>query len=128
MTFKFKVLSKGINSEEEAPTGRFSKDDDTGSLSLFSITGASGISWEKNGNEPLDGWLYGTLEDGRAKFTAYIYSDLRTAYVGNFEGKMMVEAKATRISQARYYRVSQKVSDLGWVDLDLTYSTILLGQ
>ena len=27
-----------------------------------------------------------------------------------------------------YYRVSQKVSDLGWVDLDLACSTTLLGQ
>ena len=26
------------------------------------------------------------------------------------------------------YRVTQKVSDLGWVDLDLECSTILLGQ
>ena len=96
------VLSKRINSKDETSTGQFNKDDDTGSLSLFSTTGPTGIVWEKFGNEALDGWLYGHLKDDRVKSIAYIYSDLRTAFVGDFEGKTMVEARATRISQIRY--------------------------
>ena len=37
------------------------------------------------------------------------------------------ENRALR-QQASMYRVTQKVSDLGWVDLDLEYSIILLEQ
>ena len=94
---------QGKNSTDRVLTAQFSKnEDDTGSLSPKSIRGGSGIKWEKIGNDPLDGWLYDDQMDDRAPITAYIYSDLRTAYVGLFEEKVMVEARASRVSHTRY--------------------------
>ena len=85
---------------DRAPTGQFSHGE--GSLSPKSITSSSGITWKKFGNDPLDGWLYDDQMDDREPITAYIYSDLRTACVGLFEEKVMVEARASRVSQSRY--------------------------
>ena len=117
------LINSTVLGQEGPPIGRFSKDDDLGSLSLDFMTSGSGILWEKFGDEPLDGWLYGQVEDGtdgnrRVKFIAYIYSDLRTVYFGNFtqlsksllkelwsgnfQDKKMVEARATKISRTRY--------------------------
>ena len=91
---------QGKNSTDRAPTGQFSQVE--GSLSPKAITSASGmISWEKIGNDPLDGWLFSDWNNG----TAYIYSDLRTAFVGLFEDKVMVEARASRVSHTRYINV-----------------------
>ena len=87
---------QGKNSTDRVPTGQFRQGE--GSLSPKAITSASGITWEKFGNDPLDGWLFSDWNNG----TAYIYSDLRTAFVGLFEEKVMVEARASRVSHTRY--------------------------
>ena len=93
------LKEKGETKEEveEVPHGKFSVTEH-GSLEVNSITGASGAIWEKFGNEPLDGWLYG--QTGNETF-GYIYSDFRTAFVGYFENGVMVEARATRITHSR---------------------------
>ena len=47
---------------------------------------------------------------------------------GRRPGRRLKEGGGCKVSQLSMYRVTQQVADLGWVDLDLGCSTILLGQ
>ena len=87
----------------DKPIAHFSTHPDRRELSLDYITAASGIAWGRHGQEHLDGWLYGHLwsENATGQHLAYIYSDLRTAFLGHFRKGVMVKARATRISKTR---------------------------
>ena len=94
------MLKQRSGTKEEVSHGKFSVTDN-GSLEVHSIMGSGGAFWEKFGNEPLDGWLYGHHGN---ETMGYIYSDFRTAFVGHFEDKVMVDARATRITHSRCQR------------------------
>ena len=91
--------------EKDEPIAQFTIQPGGGELTLDYITAANGISWEKHGTEQLDGWLYGQFRAGNSSATgenlAYIYSDLRTAFLGHFERGVMIKARATRITETR---------------------------
>ena len=99
-----KPIGQHVNETKDEPIAYFSENPEKGELTLEYITAANGISWKKYGNEQLDGWLYGHFEAGNATGhkIAYIFSDLRTAFLGHFEKGVMIKARATRVTKTRY--------------------------